>query len=75
MSQGKKNQYGRKEVGSFIRNRNVVICPLGALAHYFFVIFHILNRPFSSLQKKDWYDLTLLPGDNAKKQVSYQHIR
>jgi hypothetical protein len=33
---GKTNQEGRIEYGSFIRNKRVEICPVGALALYLF---------------------------------------
>ena len=72
MSQGKRNQYGRKEVGSFVRNKDVALCPLGALALYFFVVFQIWNKPFPNLQRNsDWYDLYLMPGEVANKPLSF----
>jgi len=56
MSQGKMNQHGRVEYGAFIRNRNVYICPVGALAHYLFMRFHIINEPFPDMStRKNWY--------------------
>ena len=36
LRRGKTNQYGRIEFGSFMRNSVVEICPVGALAIYFF---------------------------------------
>ncbi len=72
MGQGKRNQYGRKEVGSFIRNKNVMICPMGALAIYFFVRFEIENYPFPSMWRNaDWYDLYLCPGAKPGKELSF----
>jgi hypothetical protein len=72
MSQGKKNQFGRKEVGAFIRNKNVSICPMGALAMYFFVRHHVQNVPFPTMwTNRDWYDIMLAPGDIPTKEISF----
>ena len=72
MGQGKRNQFGRKEVGSFLRNKNVLICPMGALAIYFFVRYQIENNAFPSLWRNaDWYDLYLVPGTKPGKELSF----
>lgn len=46
---GKTNQEGRNEYMGAIRNRNWDICPLGALAMYFFYryVLQILLQPYS----------------------------
>lgn len=72
MSQGKRNQFGKKESGAFIRNKNVVLCPIGALALYLFVRFHIQNAPFPTFNRNsDWYDIMLTPADNPVKPIHY----
>jgi hypothetical protein len=72
MSKGKRNQFGRKEFGAFLRNKDVLVCPMGALAMYFFVRYHIQNVPFPTMWRNcDWYDLLLAPGENPVKEISY----
>jgi hypothetical protein len=72
MSQGKRNQFGKKEFGAFIRNKNVLVCPMGALATFFFVRYHIQNVPFPTMwRNRDWYDLMLAPGEDPVSEISY----
>ena len=40
MDQGKTNQFGKREYAACIRNREVVACPVGALAFYLFYRWH-----------------------------------
>lgn len=37
MRQGKTNKVGRTEVGAYMRNKSVDICPHGMLAAYLFL--------------------------------------
>ena len=36
MGQGKTNQLGKREYAACIRNREIIACPVGALAFYLF---------------------------------------
>ena len=40
MDQGKTNQFGKREYAACIRNREVITCPVGALAFYLFYRWH-----------------------------------
>ena len=64
MRQGKQNQHGKIEYMGCIRNIDPVICPLSALAFYF---FHRWGRqyaqPFPSFrQPEDYYGHYVFPG-------------
>lgn len=76
MRQGKQNQHGKTEYMGCIRNADPVLCPLSALAFYFF------NRwgkdgaqaQFPSFrQPEDYYDLFVFPGSVKvpKRPLSY----
>ncbi|KAE8183507.1 hypothetical protein CF328_g8161 [Tilletia controversa] len=57
LANGKTNQAGRVEYGSFLRNRDVRVCPVGCLALYLFSRFHHSAEPFPDLSKSSlWYD-------------------
>ena len=65
MRQGKQNQYGKVEYIDCIRNADSVLCPLSALAFYFFYRWGrngALEFP-SFRQPEDYYGLFVFPGD------------
>ncbi|CAD6934855.1 unnamed protein product [Tilletia caries] len=61
LSNGKTNQAGRVEYGSFLRNKDAFVCPVGALALYLFSRFHHSAEPFPNLSHSSkWYDLKVI---------------
>ncbi|POM78092.1 Hypothetical protein PHPALM_4427 [Phytophthora palmivora] len=61
MEQGKTNQFGRREFGSCRRHCKVEICPVGALAFYFFFRWSIEKEDIPNfLVPERWYDIKLL---------------
>jgi hypothetical protein len=73
LNQGKTNQHGKLEISGCIRNKNVELCPVGAVGLYFLFCFHISHQPFPNFEKSEnWYDLKLCPSkDNLKEALSY----
>lgn len=72
MDQGKMNQFGRIEYGGCIRHKDVILCPIGALALYLFWRFHVLCEPFPDLRKRSsWYDIQLIDGKIKDREISY----
>ena len=64
MRQGKQNQHGKVEYMGCIWNADPILCPLSALAFYFFYRWGrngALRFP-SFRQLKDYYDLFVFPG-------------
>ncbi|POM71737.1 Hypothetical protein PHPALM_11653 [Phytophthora palmivora] len=74
MGQGKTNQYGRREFGSCIRHTNVEVCPIGALALYFFFRWCVQMESIPDfLQPQKWYDVKVLrSGKDATTAMSYR---
>ncbi|POM81218.1 Hypothetical protein PHPALM_844 [Phytophthora palmivora] len=69
---GKTNTYGKLQHVGFMRNKNVHVCPIGAIAFYLFERFHVDLEPFPSFrQSQDWYDIKFLRGRNRKTSISY----
>lgn len=63
MKQGKCNQFGRIEYGAAFRNKDILICPVGALGLYLFWRFHVEGEPFPDMSRRSkWYDIHLLKG-------------
>ena len=63
MSNGKTNQNGQIEYTGLLRNKNVSICGMNALAFYFFWRWEHSREFFPSFKSnKDWYDTNLLVG-------------
>ena len=69
---GKTNNFGKLQHVGFMRNKNVNICPVGAVAMYLFQRFHVDNEPFPSFKRSaDWYDIKFLRGRSPMKSISY----
>ena len=76
MRQGKRNQHGKVEYMGCMRNIDPVLCPLSALAFYFFFCWGRdgAGGEFPSFrQPEDYYDRFALPGSFKKpeRQLSY----
>ncbi|ETP39425.1 hypothetical protein F442_13105 [Phytophthora nicotianae P10297] len=72
MDQGKMNQFGRIEYGGCITHRDVMVCPIGALAKYFFWRFHVLGEAFPDLRERSsWYNIQLIDGKVKDREISY----
>jgi hypothetical protein len=60
---GKTNVVGKKQYLGALRHRDFRVCPIGALAMYFFVRFHLKKEPWPSFQSlHDWDRIKLLRG-------------
>lgn len=61
LSQGKTNQVGRIEFGACMRNRDVRICGIGALALYMFQRYHMEGENIPNFANpEEWYKIKLL---------------
>jgi hypothetical protein len=73
-SQAKQNQHGKIDYMGMVRNKDVLVCPVGALAAYFFWRWHFSDERFPTFNRnQDWYDIQLLIGrrDDLSKEFSY----
>ncbi|CAD6890814.1 unnamed protein product [Tilletia laevis] len=69
LANGKANQAGRVEYGSFLRNRDVRVCPIGGLALYLFSRFHHSAEPFPNLSSSSlWYDLKVIKAPKSRSE-------
>lgn len=58
---GKQNQHGRLETSAALRNKDLLVCPIGALAFYLLYRWDLTDEPFPHLgDRKDWYNIKLL---------------
>jgi hypothetical protein len=75
MTQGKLNKHGKVEYMGCLRNVDPILCPLSALAFYFFFRWgRDGGESFPSFrQPEDYYDLFVLPGSVKvpARQLSY----
>ncbi|KAE8231011.1 hypothetical protein CF326_g3980 [Tilletia indica] len=61
LANGKTNQAGRVEYGSFLRNKDANVCPVGCLAMYLFSRFHHSAEPFPDMSRSSlWYDTKVI---------------
>lgn len=77
---GKQNQHGRLETAGALRNRNLQLCLLGAIAFYLLFLWDLINEPFPDFsQRSAWYDIRLVKGNsnssNRTKPFSYNAQR
>lgn len=72
MRNGKTNKNGRVEHMGAIRHKNVLVCPVGALAQYLFFRWHQTDEEFPSFRNHQaWYDLKLLVGQDPLYAMEY----
>jgi len=72
MRKGKTNQAGRVEYGAPMRCKEVLLCPLNALAMYLFWRWHVDLEPFPNFtDRKKWYDIRLLKGKSPTRDIAY----
>lgn len=72
MDNGKTNQQGRLEYGAVMRHRNPLLCTMAHTAFYLFYRWNISGEtPPCFRQRRLWYDLHLIKGENAAKKMSY----
>ena len=71
---GKTNNANKTEYGSAIRHKNCEVCPVNALAMYFFSLYYHQNVPFPNFEKRVcWYDDYLFPSSRRRKgHISYE---
>ena len=73
MRQGKQNQHGKIEYMGCIRNINPILCPLSALAFYFFNRWGKQSFPLFK-QPEDYYGYFVFPGSIKvpERSLSYR---
>ncbi|KAE8226620.1 hypothetical protein CF326_g7676 [Tilletia indica] len=72
LKHSKTNVESRKEFGVAARHRDVELCPVGALALFFFERFHVKNEPFPDLSSRaSWYGIPLLVDDEDCGAVTW----
>lgn len=62
MDQGKTNQFGRKEIGACLRNKDVEICPVGALGMHLLQRFNIESQIPSFRTSREYILSNVLAG-------------
>jgi hypothetical protein len=69
MDQGKTNQFGKREYAAC---REVIACPVGALAFYLFSRWHRGEESFPDFtSRRHWYDTFLLKGRDGCHEIAY----
>jgi len=69
---GKTNQFGKLEFFAYLRAKNVVTCPVSAVAFFLFFRYHVDNEPFPDFsQRENWYDFKLFNTSSPLKGVAY----
>ena len=72
MDQGKTNQFGKREYAACIRNKDVITCPVSALAFYLFYRWHHGGESFPDFtSRRHWYDIFLLKGRDERREIAY----
>lgn len=75
LQHGKTNQFGRQEIGCAMRNKDVKVCAIGALAMYLFYRFDVEKEPIPDLStKENWYRTKVLRATkkDCLKQMTYK---
>jgi hypothetical protein len=80
----KQNQTGRVDEHGAFRHLCVELCPVGAIALFFFAHFHIINAAvpdfsinfsdpgYGEYGKREWYELfTFSSSKDCKKEMQY----
>ncbi|KAF9342730.1 hypothetical protein BGX26_006974, partial [Mortierella sp. AD094] len=68
MLQGEPNKSSRMNYGVVVRNKDVQICPVGALAFYLYDLWEHSERP--NFKDQSWTSYHLIPGNDPKKELS-----
>ncbi|KAE8228169.1 hypothetical protein CF326_g6910, partial [Tilletia indica] len=69
----KTNLESRKQFGVAARHRGVELCPVGALALFFFERFHVKKEAFPDLSSRaTWYSTPLLVDDEDSAGVTWK---
>jgi Centromere DNA-binding protein complex CBF3 subunit, domain 2 len=73
ISNGKNNKRGKKQYGAAMRNRDPLLCTMGALGLYFYYRWHCSGEnPPSFRKRQDWYRIKLLVAGQTTEQISWQ---
>ncbi|KAE8238161.1 hypothetical protein A4X03_0g8927, partial [Tilletia caries] len=73
LKHSKTNVEARKGFGVAARYRDVELCPVGALALYFFERFHIKKEAFPDLSlRASWYGTSMLVDDDDREGVTWR---
>jgi hypothetical protein len=74
MDQGKTNQFGKRDYAACIRNKEVIACPVRALAFYLFYCWHRGRERFPDFtSRRHWYDTFLLKGKRRPARDRVRH--
>jgi centromere DNA-binding complex CBF3 subunit-like protein len=72
ISNGKTNKWGKKQYGAAMRNRDPILCCLGALGQYFFWRWHCSSEPPPTFRnREDWYRTKLLVASSHQNEMSW----
>jgi hypothetical protein len=68
---GKTNQVNKKEYGAMTRTKDVIVCPVGALALHFFHLFHVEGKSLPDLSSSNsWFTKKVFYGRNEDTEIS-----
>lgn len=69
---GKTNQFGKLQHVGCLRNKDVQICPVGAVAFHLFQRFHVSKEPMPDFSTSEaWFLTKLFPGRCKNGEISY----
>ena len=72
INRGKTNQHGRTEYGAVMRCKELLVCPMNAVAMYLFWRWQVDLEVFPDMStRQGWYDIHLLKGKDPKHEISY----
>ncbi|KAJ6780567.1 hypothetical protein PWT90_10658 [Aphanocladium album] len=70
----KQNQHGRLKTAGALRNRQPLVCLLGALAFYFLLRWDLTEEPFPDLSHKaSWYKVRLIRGFGNDSTATFSY--
>ncbi len=73
LNKGKTNKCGKIQYGAVLRNKDVTVCAINALAMYFFFRWHVSGENFPDMSsKQSWYDIYALKGKDRLIPLAYQ---
>lgn len=71
---GKQNQHGRLETAGALRNRDPLVCVLGAVAFYLLLRWDLTDEPFPDFENRaQWYDIRPLKSTDASPTSEFAY--
>ena len=69
LSKTKTNTENKIQYGATMRNKEILRCPVSAIAFWLMYRWHLTDEAFPDFSThKDWYSAALFPGDMARKK-------